>query len=97
MEYDKTNVWPNVKDLNANCWLFAEINGKWYAVTFEFMRRGYDWRGKNTVGPEHIKRREFDNWRPVLGITYYFMVSGLCRGPLRNIQERTNIVPLIWE
>ena len=96
LEYDKTNEWPNTNGLNANVWIFIEKDGTWYAATFEYMRQGYTWRGRNTVAGDHIKREQFNGWRPASGTQYGFMASGLVRGGLSNVQERTNVYMYTW-
>ena len=31
----KTRVWPSVDGVNANAWVFVNLNGQWYAATWE--------------------------------------------------------------
>ena len=48
---------------------------------------------------DHIKRAPFDEasgWRPESGQVLYFMVSGLARDGMRNAEERSNVVRVVW-
>lgn len=83
----------------GNAWVFAEYEGQWYAATFEYMRVGQTRKYAAAVDGDHIERSPFPiDWRPASGQQLYFMVSGLIRNPPydRNIEERPNIVSLIW-
>ncbi|MCK5708351.1 MAG: hypothetical protein KAI43_11930 [Candidatus Aureabacteria bacterium] len=99
LDYDKTNVWPNVDRLNANPWVFMQASdGTWYAGIFEYMRQGYASRPKATVNGAHVQKAPMNgSWKPTAGQQYGFMVSGLARGGYSNVQERTNVVMLTWE
>ena len=105
LNFDKSNAWKSVDlhpgeedpvTVNANPWVFVNINGKWHAGTFEWMRPGNTRKHKMTVNGDHIKRPPLDNWSPVPGEVYYFMVSGLARQGPQGSRERTNIVGLKW-
>jgi len=98
LDYDKTNVWKNNdQNLNANCWVFLEYNGKWYGSTWEFMREGYTEREKAALEGGHIGMNPLKAWKPIPGDVLYLCNSGLARGPHRNVSERTSIKKLIWE
>lgn len=97
---DKANVWPNADvegGVNANPWVIANVGGKWYAATHEWMRKGQWSKGKHTVAGDHCKRTPLSgDWRPKSGETLYFGVSGLARSRVRNVQERTPFIKVIW-
>lgn len=106
LKFDKTNVWKtdtirhnsgtkNI-EVNANPWVFVELKGKWYAGTFEWMRPGGTTKGRYTVNGDHIKKPPLNDWSPIAGETYYFMVAGLTRGGPNGSHERTNIVGIKW-
>lgn len=101
VNYDKATVWPPITTpngkLSANPWIFVLKDGKWYAATWEWLRPGQTVKSKAAVNGDHIKQSPLKTWSPVVGETYYFMVSGLCRDHRRNAQERTNIVPMVWQ
>lgn len=100
LDFDKINVWPGKNhvgaNVNANPWIFVYRNNRWYAATFEWMRVGQTAKGINSVNGDHIKRSPLQDFVPVKGETYGFMVSGLARDATRNVQERTNIVMVKW-
>ncbi|GEM_PF-2452311 len=102
MDYDKVNNWPLVqfptepKKFNANGWIFAKEGGQWHAASWTWLRPEKFWRDKSDVSGTTIKRAPLHNFTPQSGKTYYFMVSGLARMGLSNIQERSNVVKVVW-
>ena len=97
--YSKTEAWPEVDGVNANCWVFANVNGTWYAATFEWLRRGQTSKPKGVLDGsmgDHIKVSPLSGWRPASGERIGLMVSGLARTQLRNVKERSNIVMVTW-
>ena len=102
MPYDKARVWPphdfGDMTLNANPWIIAQVDGVWYAATWEWLRDGQTTKAKSSVAGDHIKRREIPNdWRPQAGEKVGIMISGLVRGGERNVSERSNVVWINWE
>lgn len=97
LNYDKARVWPAVNGSNANPWVFVFRDGKWYAATFEWLRFGQTSKPMFTVRGDHIKKSPLNNFQPVSGEVYGFMVSGLARdSSTRNVRERTNVVMKRW-
>ncbi len=97
LPYDKADVWPNDSHrTNANCWVFLQWDGAWYAGTWEYLRKGSTVRAKHAFEGGHIKQAPVQSWRPQSGVEYGMMISGLCRGGRSNVQERTNIVMFTW-
>lgn len=103
LDHDKTDVWDSVDIgdgtlVNANPWVFAEVDGQWYAATWEWMRPSQTCKSASSVAGDHIKKSPFDDmdWTPSSGETLYFMVSGLARFSERNHEERTNLVEVTW-
>ena len=101
LNYDRANTWPGASTsggsgLNANAWVFVNLNGQWYAGTWEWMRTGQTTKFKRAVNGDHIGVAPLSSWSPVSGETYGFMVSGLARGSARNVQERSNVVMYTW-
>jgi hypothetical protein len=101
MPYDKSNEWPAREigglQLNANPWIIANVNGKWYAATWEWLRYGQTTKSTYAVAGDHIKRKEFgDDWKPKAGETYGFFISGLVRSHVRNVQQRSNVIYVVW-
>ena len=109
LEYDKKNVWPSVEidhssgngtvDVVANPWVFLEYQGQWYAGTWEWLAVGVTCRNRASVAGDHIKQAAHVplDWRPRSGERLYFMVSALARiSQIANVQERSQIVEIIW-
>lgn len=100
LNYNKANVWPATQaggtTVNANPWVFVFQGGTWYAATFEWLRPGQTSKPTATVSGSHIKKPPLNNFMPVSGKVYGFMVSGLARTSTRNVQERSNVVMATW-
>lgn len=96
LNYDKARVWPGVNGSNANPWIFVQQDGRWYAATWEWLRPGQTSKAKGAVSGSHIKASPLQNFTPRSGETYGFMVSGLARSHLRNVQERSNVDMVVW-
>ncbi len=97
LPYDKAWEWPiwfpldEVTASVGNAWIFYEENGQWHADTFEWMRPWQTLKFAVAVsGWWHIRSLP-EEWVPRYGNTYGFMMSGLVRNNVRNIEERSNI------
>lgn len=83
---------------SCNPWVVAKIDGEWFASTFEWLRYGQKSKSKISVAGDHIKKPKFDDrWRPVVGETLGFFVSGLARTAIRNERVKSNIVWVNWK
>jgi hypothetical protein len=100
LPYDKANVWAGRNTagafVNANPWIFVKMNGFWYAATWEWMGKGQTSKAVAAVAGDHIKISPLNDFKPVSGETYGFMISGLCRDATRNVSERSNVVLFKW-
>ena len=99
MPYSKAKVWPAVDGVNANPWVFVNLNGQWYAATFEWLRQGQTSKPKGVLDGsmgDHIKVAPLSSWRPHSGERIGLMVSGLARTKMRNVQERSNVSMVTW-
>ncbi len=100
LDYDKASSWPSGNDvgleLQANPWIFVKQDGTWYAATWEWMRPGSTSKSRKAVAGDHIKKSPLQNFKPVSGERYGFMVSGLARGGTRTVKERSNVVWVTW-
>ena len=95
--YSKSKEWPNVDGSVGNPWVIAQIDGQWYAATFEWLRPGQTSKPKSTVGGGNIKASPMSgDWAPQSGQRVGIMVSGLARTKLRNVEERTPVVMVTW-
>lgn len=98
LPYSKARVWPAVDSVNANPWVFVNLGGQWYAATWEYLRQGQtmkDMSGKSWGG--HIKVSPLSSWEPRPGERFGLMVSGLVRGGLSNVKERSNVSMVTWK
>lgn len=104
LQNDKINTWPGSIEargggaINGVVWVFVDINGTWYAATWEWLRKGQheklvQWV-KGTDG--HIQSAPLNTWVPRSGETYGFMVSTPARGGVRTIDERSNVSLVKW-
>ncbi|MFZ3046256.1 MAG: hypothetical protein WA151_10100 [Desulfatirhabdiaceae bacterium] len=99
LNYNKANVWPQLsssQDVNANPWIFVNLDGVWYAATWEWLKTGQTVKAITSVSGSHIKMPPLDTFMPVSGVSYGFMVSGLARDSSRNVYERTNLLMVTW-
>jgi len=103
LDYDKADDWPVTDysgvDVVGNPWIFIWQDETWYAGTWEWLRPGQTCKSIDAVAASHIKQDPFpesSSWVPTSGQSYWFMVSGLARTTLRNAEERTNLVEVIW-
>ena len=97
LSYDKARVWPEVDGAVANPWVFVQLDGQWYAATWEWLRPGQqskDMGGKSWGG--HIKRPPLSAWEPKSGERVFMMVSGLARSGTKNVQERSNLCEVVF-
>lgn len=97
--YDKARVWPELNGVNANPWVIAKFNGKWYAATYEWYRFGQTSKPVGVLDGskgDHIKVSPLNKWRPKSGERIGLMVSGLARSAARNAQERSPVVMVTW-
>lgn len=102
--YDKANAWPVAtsgveKGTNANVWAIVQVGGKWFAGTWEWLRKGQTSKPVGCLDGskgDHFKVSPLNNWRPRSGERFYIMVSGHARAAGRNVQERSNPSPVVW-
>lgn len=99
LNYGKAREWPAVNGSCANAWAIVNIDGNWYAGTFEWLRPGQTEKEAYTLDGshgDHFKAQPLSSWRPRSGEVFGLMVSGLCRDGNRNVQERSNICMVRW-
>jgi hypothetical protein len=100
IEHTKAGRWPEVGGGEGNPWVFANIGGKWYAATYEYLRPGQickhiERRGEWGIGA-HTKREPLESWVPRKGEKVGFMISTFARDSTRTSNERSNIVMVDW-
>lgn len=96
----KAPHWPDKECfgqmLYANPWVIARIGDEWLGATFEWIRRGGESKSKAAVASDHIKRKEFQDWKPTSGERLGFMVTSLARAGARTVNERTEVTEVTW-
>ena len=110
IEHTKSRDWPGVGGVigtvivAGNPWVFAQVDGRWYAATYEWLRPGQTCKlnvqghgpPSRELGP-HIKVPPLTRWVPESGEMVGFMVSTPARtGPRGPRRERSNIEFVIW-
>ena len=97
--------WPAPNGTWGNPWVFAKIDGRWVAGTFEWMRPGQVCKvldpdaGGATIADRiglHVKQEPLESWKPVKGEMVGFMYSGWARDSRRSVEERSNVVLVEW-
>jgi len=101
LSYTDTSDWASKTQegvsVNANAWVFVNLDGVWHAGCWEFLRPNQSSKDINAVnGPTNIKNGTLASWKPKSGESYGFMISGLCRNGLTNVSERSNIIMSTW-
>jgi hypothetical protein len=98
IEHTKAGKWAaGSPATDGNPWIFANINGRWYAATYEWLKAGQTCKNisRETLGP-HTKKEPIESWRPRSGEIVGFMVSRHARDGYRSGQERSNVVLVRW-
>lgn len=91
--------WPTFQDEpefpvgEGNPWVIAEVNGRWFAATYEWLRVGQQCKGvtQDNWGP-HTKKAPLDSWRPQRGELIGLFMSTRARDRGRTSNERTDVV-----
>jgi hypothetical protein len=105
MFHTAAGSWPAPNGTYGNPWVLANIGGRWYAGTFEWMRPGQVCKDldpgaggatiANRIGP-HVKVQPLQGWVPKKGELVGFMYSGWARDGRRSVEERSNVVLVTW-
>lgn len=97
VDHTMAGRWPVTDGIEGNPWIIAQVNGQWYAATYEWLRSGQVTKGitAENIGP-HTKRPPLEAWRPVPGEQVGFLVSTPARDGQRTANERSNIVKASW-
>lgn len=102
--FDKTKEWPTKNAdgaVNANVWALVNVDGQWYAATWEWLRPGGTSKSvkkllKTGGEGDHFKVSPLNKWTPKSGEKIGLMVSGLARSNVRNVYERSNVEWVVW-
>ena len=102
IDHTKRGTWPATSaggtTVEGNPWIFAKVNGRWYAATYEWLRPGQECKSisAGNIGA-HVKQSPLTSWRPSSGEQVGLMVSTPARfGPQGARNERSNVVLVTW-
>jgi hypothetical protein len=97
IRHTKAGQWPVKDGLEGNPWIFVNVDGRWYAATYEWLRPDQTCKGihRDNIG-DHIGRPPLSSWRPRSGETVGLMVSARARTGSDTVRERSNIVMVQW-
>ena len=89
--------WPVKDGVEGNPWIFVNMNGRWYAATYEWLSPGQTCKriDANSIGP-HIGIPPLSSWRPRSGELVGLMVSARARSGGDTVPERSNVVMTRW-
>jgi hypothetical protein len=89
--------WPVKDGLEGNPWIFVNMNGRWYAATYEWLSPGQTCKGihADNIG-SHIGIPPLSSWRPRSGELVGLMVSARARSGGDTVSERSNVVMVHW-
>ncbi|NKB87166.1 MAG: hypothetical protein GKS06_02960 [Acidobacteria bacterium] len=105
VNHTKAGKWPVNRAVEGNPWIVANIGGRWYAATWEWLRPGQTCKRigvpaehpttAQSIGP-HTKKSPLSSWVPKKGETVYFFMSTHARDGTRTRNERSNMVKVVW-
>jgi hypothetical protein len=95
--HTKAGRWPVKDGLEGNPWVFVNLNGRWYAATYEWLAPGQTCKGihAGNIG-SHIGVPPLSSWRPKSGEVIGLMVSARARSGGDTVPERSNVVMVRW-
>ena len=97
-KHSKSGEWPPYEEggnsLDSSLWIFVEIEGVWYASTFEYLRPQQYTKGLGyRLIPTWTKQRPINTFDLRKGDKVQVMASGLARrSNVKNVKERSNFV-----
>lgn len=85
---------------NAVVGWVANIDGTWYGAIGEWLPPGLTWQQtlmfKSDRGNTRLFGAPLQNYEPTSGQVFYIFVCGLNMGGLSNVQERSNLVRVVY-
>lgn len=99
-KHTKAGKWPVSEGAEGVLWILAQIGGRWYAATCEWLRPGQTF--KPTLDAEnigaHTKVEPLASWTPQPGEIVGLMVSttGGREKKRHTVPERSQVVRVIW-
>ena len=98
---DKAGTWPAVDGSVGNAWLCAHRKSQWYCGTWEWLKPGQTEKSTDNLEEPGVigkldSEKELIDFVAQSGDHYYLMVSGLARNNQSNVEERSNLVRIVW-
>lgn len=86
------------KHLAGNLWFIRNVNGRWEAAPLEWFFEGMtrQFMTEQTIREHAQLRSTWGSWAPRQGEQLYFFLSTPAWFNARTVNERTNIVPVVW-
>jgi hypothetical protein len=102
--HSKAGRWPIIENGEGNVWVFGQIGGRWYAGTWDWLKKGQVCKTANGfywgeyphgIG-HHVHKPPLETWAPRSGELVGIMVSTHARFGQQGIAERTNVYMTTW-
>jgi hypothetical protein len=102
--HSKAGKWKRSGEGEGNVWVIAEVDGTWYAATWDYIRpgqicksaSGFDWASRRDGIFAHTQKLPLEGRSPRSGDPVGIMVSGFARTSQRTVFERSNIFMTTW-
>ena len=102
--HTKAGRWKRSGAGEGNVWVIAQVDGTWYAATWDYIRpgqvcksaNGFTWDDRRDGIGAHTKQSPLNTWKPDHGEQIGIMVSGFARTSQRTVLERSNIFMTEW-
>jgi hypothetical protein len=102
--HSKAGKWKRSGEGEGNVWVIAEVDGRWYAATWDYIRpgqicksaNGFSWEDRRHGVFAHTQKPPLEGRAPRPGDRIGFMVSGFARTSQRTVLEKSNIFMTEW-
>jgi hypothetical protein len=102
--HSKAGKWKVSGAGEGNVWVIAEVDGTWYAATWDYIRpgqicksaNGFTWNSRRDGIFAHTQRLPLEGRVPRSGDRIGIMVSGFARTSQRTVLEKSNIFMTVW-
>jgi hypothetical protein len=102
--HSKAGKWKVSGAGEGNVWVIAEVDGTWYAATWDYIRpgqicksaNGFTWNSRRDGIFAHTQRAPLEGRVPRSGDRIGIMVSGFARTSQRTVLEKSNIFMTVW-
>ena len=102
--HSKAGKWKRSGEGEGNVWVVAEVDGTWYAATWDYIRPGqvcksannFTWNSRRDGIFAHTQKLPLEGRVPRSGDRIGIMVSGFARTSQRTVLEKSNIFMTTW-